>query len=57
MRATRFWDYAPLGGRLMTRWAEAHFAIQAGMQETEAAATKAKRKPASPAGLAFRVLV
>jgi hypothetical protein len=36
---------------------EAHFAIQAGTQEPEAAPTKAKRKPTQPAGLAFRVLV
>jgi hypothetical protein len=54
MHATRFWDYATVGGRLMIRWAEAHFAIQAGMQEPKA---MAKRKPTPPAGLAFRVLV
>jgi hypothetical protein len=57
MRATRFRDYAPVDGRLMIRWAAAYFAIQPGMQEPESAPTKAKRKAASPAGLAFRVLV
>ena len=47
MRATGGWDYAPVGGRLMIRWAEAHFPIQSGMQEPEGA-TMAKRKLARP---------